>query len=330
MDTDQRVPAAASTISEVERETGLAKETLRVWERRYGFPQPTRDRHGERLYPPEQVHKLLLVKRLLDLGHRPGKIMGSSAEQLHSLGARLGAPSDPTDPAAPDPVLAGLLALCHQQHGDALRQGLSQALLEIGLRRFVTELAAPLLGAIGLAWAQGQMAIHTEHLCSETLHMVLRNAIFSLPWPDDVALAAPRVLFTTLPQERHGLGLLMAEAMCAAEGAHCISLGVQTPLLEIVAAARDQRADVVALSLSSANNPRQAADALAQLRAGLPAATALWAGGSSPALRKRVDGVQVLELADLAGAIADWRGRHGAARHDATRQGPECRPALVK
>ncbi|HRI93726.1 MAG TPA: MerR family transcriptional regulator, partial [Accumulibacter sp.] len=30
-------------IGAVERDTGLGKDTLRVWERRYGFPQPTRD-----------------------------------------------------------------------------------------------------------------------------------------------------------------------------------------------------------------------------------------------------------------------------------------------
>ena len=36
------------SIAEVERETGLGKDTLRVWERRYGFPVPQRDRLGER------------------------------------------------------------------------------------------------------------------------------------------------------------------------------------------------------------------------------------------------------------------------------------------
>ena len=40
----QTVP---STISDVERDTGVAKETLRVWERRYDFPQPLRDPNGE-------------------------------------------------------------------------------------------------------------------------------------------------------------------------------------------------------------------------------------------------------------------------------------------
>ena len=37
------------SIAAVERDTGLAKDTLRVWERRYGFPQPVRDAFDERL-----------------------------------------------------------------------------------------------------------------------------------------------------------------------------------------------------------------------------------------------------------------------------------------
>ncbi|MBZ8144144.1 cobalamin-binding protein, partial [Rubrivivax gelatinosus] len=43
------------SIAAVERDTGLSKDTLRVWERRYGFPSPARDPQGERAYPLEQV-----------------------------------------------------------------------------------------------------------------------------------------------------------------------------------------------------------------------------------------------------------------------------------
>ena len=63
-------------ISAVERETGLTKDTLRVWERRYGFPHPVRDDNGDRAYTTQQITKLRLIKRLLDQGHRPGKIIG--------------------------------------------------------------------------------------------------------------------------------------------------------------------------------------------------------------------------------------------------------------
>jgi methanogenic corrinoid protein MtbC1 len=115
---------------------------------------------------------------------------------------------------------------------------------------------------------------------------------------------------STLPQERHGLGLLMAEALLAAEGAHCISLGVQTPLPEIVEAARAKQADIVALSFSLTMNPRHVLDSLRELRSRLPEAVEIWAGGSNAALRKRApDFVRVRELDQISHGIADWRQR---------------------
>ena len=64
-------------IAAVERDTGLSKDVLRMWERRYGFPVPDRDGHGERIYPAEQVERLRLIKRLMDAGHRPGKLIAT-------------------------------------------------------------------------------------------------------------------------------------------------------------------------------------------------------------------------------------------------------------
>src|SRR5512135_2440806 len=93
-------------IAAVERDTGLSKDTLRVWERRYGFPQPARDANGERVYPSEQVDKLRLLKRLMDQGHRPGKIAERSIEQLQALAE---AGNGRAGPAAPAPHPDGAL-----------------------------------------------------------------------------------------------------------------------------------------------------------------------------------------------------------------------------
>ena len=54
-------------------------------ERRYGFPEPARDAQGDRVYPREQVDKLRAVRRLMDQGFRPGKIIHLSAEELSRL-----------------------------------------------------------------------------------------------------------------------------------------------------------------------------------------------------------------------------------------------------
>ena len=52
------------SIAAVERDTGLAKDTLRVWERRYGFPAPGRDAQGERLYSDDDLVRLRHIRRL--------------------------------------------------------------------------------------------------------------------------------------------------------------------------------------------------------------------------------------------------------------------------
>src|SRR5437016_4982137 len=56
---------AALNISAVERETGLSKDVLRIWERRYGFPHPDRDDNAERQYAADEVAKLRAIKRLM-------------------------------------------------------------------------------------------------------------------------------------------------------------------------------------------------------------------------------------------------------------------------
>ncbi len=300
-----------SSISDVERDTSIPKETLRVWERRYAFPQPERDGNGERLYPADQVQRLRLVKRLLDLGYRPGKIMHMETGELSELANKAGAAVPPPD--ADDPALRQCLELIKEHKMVELRQRMAQAQLELGLRRFVIELIAPLTTVVGDAWAAGQLAVFEEHLFAETLQSVMRNAIFSANQQIGRNAARPRVLLTTVPQERHGLGLLMAEALFVLEGAHCVSLGVQTPLSDIVAAAKVQQADIIALSFSSVMSPRAAIENVQELQSRLGADVQVWAGGSCAALARRQLGPQcVLDLFDITGAVARWRGAHEA------------------
>jgi DNA-binding transcriptional MerR regulator/methylmalonyl-CoA mutase cobalamin-binding subunit len=304
-------PAVLCSISDVERDIGVAKETLRVWERRYGFPQPQRDANGERAYPPDQVHRLSLVKRLLDQGYRPGKIMTLGTEALSELGTKPGAAVSTRGPD--DPEMRDCIGLIRAHKVSELRQRLSQSMLQMGLQRGVTELIAPLTSAVGIAWGRGEIAVFEEHLYSEVLQGVMRNAIFAATQQAGHAQATPRVLLTTVPQERHGLGLLMAEALLALEGAHCVSLGVQTPLGEIVEAAQAQRADIVALSFTGVTSARAVVDNINELRNRLAGVADVWAGGAgAEAARRHLSPGSVLDLAAIPAAVARWRAQRGA------------------
>lgn len=56
---------AVASIRVVSNRTGIPADTLRIWERRYGFPKPERTPGGSRVYTDEDVARLQLVNRAL-------------------------------------------------------------------------------------------------------------------------------------------------------------------------------------------------------------------------------------------------------------------------
>ncbi|MDD2729187.1 MerR family transcriptional regulator [Malikia sp.] len=297
-------------IAEIERDTGLGKDTLRVWERRYGFPTPLRDTRGDRLYDPPQLERLLRIKRLLDLGHRAGKVVPLALPALEHLLQTSCQAADPPDAAALDDWLERL------KHGKPaeLRVALQQELRQLGLSRAIEQLLAPLGQRIGQAWLAGQLSIHQEHLFTETLQSVLHEAITRLDDSHPEPSQPPRVLLTTLPQEQHQLGLLMAECYFALGRCERIALGPRLPASEILAAVGHFRIDIVALSISLHASTREIAEQLALLREQLPPEVELWIGGGWAGIgrRHRPGGVQcVVNDEQVSAGLARWRAAHG-------------------
>jgi PAS domain S-box-containing protein len=70
------VPAGL-TLKAVSERTGIPAATVRTWERRYRFIQPTRSSSGYRLYGEEDIIRILEVKRLLDQGVRISEAMAA-------------------------------------------------------------------------------------------------------------------------------------------------------------------------------------------------------------------------------------------------------------
>jgi DNA-binding transcriptional MerR regulator/methylmalonyl-CoA mutase cobalamin-binding subunit len=303
------------SIAAVERDTGIAKDTLRVWERRYDFPIPLRDKNDDRVYPADQIEKLRILKRLLDSGFRPGRIVPLPIEALKELISKTNQTTEVSSHSLSmisQEEVDRYIDLLRSHQTEALRLALSTTLMKIGLDRFVIEVVAPLIRNIGEYWVNGKLEIHEEHVFTEQIKHLLRTAINSVPRGhigQNEEQARPRILLTTFPQEPHSLGLLMAEALMTLEGCSCVSLGTQTPILEIAQAANAQKADVIALSFSSQMNQNQVVDGLNELRSKLAPGVELWAGGENQALRKRpLEGVRVMTaLQDISSNVKGWR-----------------------
>jgi DNA-binding transcriptional MerR regulator len=282
-------------IAAVERDTGIPKDTLRVWERRYGFPRPDRDDHGERSYPLEQVATLRLVKQLVDSGQRPNRVVGRTERELRELLENLAGEAPADLPGEASAIIDAL----REQQTDRVQEALRGLLIRHGLERFVIDTLAPLTAAVGDTWATGKLAIHEEHLYSELVDRLLGQAIGQQP----PLATRPPTLLATLPGELHRLGLRMVEALFAARGLPCVSVGPDLPVDQLVDACRGHGAARIALSISACGATPTAARAVIDLSARLPEGASLWIGGRGGSrLRPRPPaGVEAFEtLEDLA------------------------------
>jgi MerR family transcriptional regulator, light-induced transcriptional regulator len=69
----------------VARMLGMPVATLRVWERRYGVSQSKMSHSGQRLYSPDDVRRLVVIKQLTDLGHAIGSLAALDMPQLQHV-----------------------------------------------------------------------------------------------------------------------------------------------------------------------------------------------------------------------------------------------------
>jgi MerR family transcriptional regulator, light-induced transcriptional regulator len=294
------------SIGEAARRSGVPKDTLRIWERRYGFPAPLRDDAGDRAYPTDQVEKLRLIRILIDQGRRPSKLVTRSLSALQAE-FQVGAP----ERSAPEAWVIEALDLLRAHDVEGLRTRLVATLHERGLRPFVIDNVASLSAAVGEAWVATELAVFEEHLYTELIIRVLRGALAGVGRGGD---ARPRILLTTLPGEPHALGLLMAECLMTLSGGACLSLGVETPLEDVVQAARAHRVDVVALSFSAMYGGPAARRDLKALREALPPGIEIWAGGACPGLRgPPIEGLRILSgLEAIDAAVSGWTASNWA------------------
>jgi methylmalonyl-CoA mutase cobalamin-binding subunit len=247
-----------------------------------------------------------VARRLLDQGIRPGKIFSGSLS-LDAIQA--------TTSGADSPPFRGqylpIFDLLRAYRLAELYSHFQYRLLNLGLRRFVTEFLAPLSTALGLAWAHGQLSVRSEHLFSQLAMSFLHSQ------PATVQLAGtrrPKALLATLTGERHVLGILMVEAVLASLEVDCIQLGSEVPQLEVAAAATETAADIVALSFSSYSPRKSVVHIVRALRAALPPGTVLWVGGDgAPGAAALGSGVVAFDtLEAIEPALGCWRSRMAA------------------
>jgi methanogenic corrinoid protein MtbC1 len=271
-------------IAVVAERTGLSKDVLRVWERRYAAVEPDRTLGGQRLYSDEQVKRFRLLASATKHGRSIKTVAGLATEELERLvaddDAQRPAPLAPTDASAHIERAEAALVHTRALDGSSLDRELRRTIARHGIPAFLQEIVPNLMHRIGEEWQAGRLTIAHEHLASAAVLAIILEAMRSVP----EAPGAPRLLVTTPAGERHAVGAALAAAAAALDGWTIIYLGVDVPAADIVAAASASSADAVALSIVHTDNTAAVVRELHAVRAAMPATIPLLAGGAAAIL----------------------------------------------
>jgi MerR family transcriptional regulator, light-induced transcriptional regulator len=234
-------------IGMVSRMTGVPVATLRVWERRYGFPKSTRTPGGHRLSSEREVLRLRWVKARVDEGMQTGQAI-RALQHLEQHGNLSDVPLVPVAPHIPlaDPTLNAFrehLATMLMNHELAQADQLLGEILSLyPLEDLILEVVSPALNDVGNAWHDGKISVATEHLASNYLRQHLLMWMMTGPQP---YAGVPPVILACAPEEWHEGSLIIIGVMLRRLRWPVAYLGQNVPLPDLGVLVRKMKAPAV-------------------------------------------------------------------------------------
>jgi methylmalonyl-CoA mutase cobalamin-binding subunit len=232
-------------IHRVAKLTGLSKDVIRVWERRYGLVKPSRSSNRYREYSDEEVALLRFVKAQMEQGATIGSL---AAEGHDSLVARIrvATPVSAEEQKPHDRLLDDLIGSLDPLDKAGFERRLNGAVAVIPFDEAVQRILLPLQRRIGELWHQGRLDTAVEHYVTKIIQQKLFSVMNQLP----VNEFGPRVLIACPEGETHEIGAQAVAYIAATKGCHVYYLGSDLPSSDLATFCEKIKPDLVLLSLT--------------------------------------------------------------------------------
>ena len=257
-------------IAAVSSLLGIPIPTIRSWERRYGFPVPSRTQGQHRRYTIEEVEHLRMMRDEITRGH-------SAREAVEIV--RLASTQRVPRAALLDQFLEASMRLDPVR----LRETLTEGAEHLGIEDTIRDVALPAMREMGSRWKAGVCDTAHEHLATEAVRVWLARQSTMAP----AAFRPFPLVLACGPKDLHTIGLEAFGVVLARRGWPTRTLGALTPVSSLVAAVSAAEARGAVVTSQRGVTRRAAVEAVEAVDA-LPGVEAFYAGaGFAPAGARR-------------------------------------------
>lgn len=174
------------SIKYVANVTGLSEHRIRAWEKRYKLLTPSRSSKGRRLYNDEDIHKLGLIKTLINDGKKIGSLASLTMAELQfksqdyssaaNTGHRIGRKMNATEKMLKQFILKESLL---GQRLDVLIHELQRP-EEISVSSYLDTILVPYAAEVKKLAHEGKISKTTEQLVKRFIAQQIKNEFYSL------------------------------------------------------------------------------------------------------------------------------------------------------
>lgn len=233
-------------IHRVAKLTGLSKDVIRAWERRYGIVKPLRSANRYRTYTDDEVALLRYVKAQMDKGQSIGDLVATGRERLVAEAAR-SAVTEPSETEPYERLLNELIQLLDPLRRESFERRLNGAVAVIPFEEALYGILLPLQIRVGQLWHDGRLNVAVEHYVTNQVRQKLFAAMSHLPVHGkglSVVVACP-------VGEFHEVGAQAAAYICASRGCQTYYLGANVPIDQLAIFCRQIDPNVLLLSVTT-------------------------------------------------------------------------------
>jgi len=233
-------------IKQIAKMTGLSKEVLRVWEKRYRLVSPQRGPNRYRLYTEEDLKILKYLVKEIELGQSVGELSSLGKEEIWARMNSEKVEELDEETHTTDSLIKDLEKSLVPLDQLAFEKRLRELMTLLPFDEIFKRVLVPLQIRVGELWFDGKIDIAVEHYVT----IQVKQKLFAIMNMLEIR-NGPKVVIACPPWELHEIGAQMVAYHCSTIGCQSILLGANLPLETLIKFCTDTNPDVVVLSLTS-------------------------------------------------------------------------------